>query len=368
MPHRPEPIPALTGLRCVAALMVFVSHFPIPGVSGRLLQVTRAGYGGVTFFFVLSGFVLAHIYMDRFLEAPSREIGPYVAARLARIYPLYLICNLVAFGLIDRPLHVGRVVLALQAWSPDLGVAYALDGPGWSVGVEVFLYAMCPLVILGLDRAGLLRSGRGLALLGALVVAVMVALALGFAVWGGARFDIGAANSAHRWLYRMPAARLLDFTLGILACAFLRRQAGQHVARPLWAAAGYGVIAACLALMASGEFYFSAFSWDVCFAVPSVILILSVALVPRGLLSRGLGHPVMVALGEVSYAVYLIQGLVSPLMGGTLDTARFSAGQYVVFCLAVLVVSVAAHLGIERPARRWVLRMALPWAAAPMRP
>lgn len=58
-------IPALTGLRFAAALMVFFSHYNIPGLDGWALRVQGSGYSGVTFFFVLSGFIITYNYLEK---------------------------------------------------------------------------------------------------------------------------------------------------------------------------------------------------------------------------------------------------------------------------------------------------------------
>jgi peptidoglycan/LPS O-acetylase OafA/YrhL len=67
--ERPAPIPALTGMRFVAALMVFVSHYGVPGISGVPALVASFGYVGVTFFFILSGFVLTYNHWTGLNEA-----------------------------------------------------------------------------------------------------------------------------------------------------------------------------------------------------------------------------------------------------------------------------------------------------------
>src|ERR1700744_4959496 len=88
---RPQDIPALTGLRGVAALWVVLFHMeletPIP--------IIEKGYLGVDIFFILSGFILMHVYADR----KEFNYNEFVRARLARIYPLHML-SLVVLGII----------------------------------------------------------------------------------------------------------------------------------------------------------------------------------------------------------------------------------------------------------------------------
>src|SRR5690348_16143429 len=81
---------ALTSLRFFAAIYVLIFHYN--SVQGSIFDTrfARLGYSGVTFFFILSGFILAHNYHQvRFDE--RRNLYRYFAARISRIYPVFLL-------------------------------------------------------------------------------------------------------------------------------------------------------------------------------------------------------------------------------------------------------------------------------------
>ena len=156
-PLAPRRVDSLTGLRIVAAGLVFLSHVTAPAFMALPLKTAvTAGYNGVTVFFVLSGFVIAWNYTDRLLVWEGRQVWSYGVARFARIYPLYAFALLCASApaLVAHTLPPGAWlhVFALQTWHPDVMVAYALNGPGWSIGVEFFLYACFPIIIVMLGR------------------------------------------------------------------------------------------------------------------------------------------------------------------------------------------------------------------------
>jgi len=104
----------LTGLRFVAAMMVLVSHYPVPGTPGPLLRLMQSGYAGVTFFFVLSGFILTYNYADRFCSDARDNLVPYFVSRFARIYPVYLLTNLFMWFLGKEGGPIWLYLLALQ--------------------------------------------------------------------------------------------------------------------------------------------------------------------------------------------------------------------------------------------------------------
>lgn len=87
-----EQLQSLTGLRIFAALAVYFSHVGAPaGAPAILSTVMSAGYYGVTFFFVLSSFVLAVNYFGDLRHPSARSLWTFASARIARVHPLYLL-------------------------------------------------------------------------------------------------------------------------------------------------------------------------------------------------------------------------------------------------------------------------------------
>ena len=83
-------IEQLTGLRSFAAMLVFLSHSSWDGTSLHLAKIFESGYVGVSFFFLLSGFVLSYSYKERVLNH-SLSYLKYSLLRLARLSPLHLL-------------------------------------------------------------------------------------------------------------------------------------------------------------------------------------------------------------------------------------------------------------------------------------
>ena len=123
---RPAEFRALTGLRIVAAAWVVLFHFHFTGLDGVAAAVdvlgplVTAGALGVDLFFVLSGFVIAHTYLDR--PGPALQVAPtarFVWARACRIWPAYAVV-----------FHVfGVWVVARLVWGSDDQVAFQAVQP-----------------------------------------------------------------------------------------------------------------------------------------------------------------------------------------------------------------------------------------------
>jgi peptidoglycan/LPS O-acetylase OafA/YrhL len=355
-------LPALTGMRILAALAVYASHIPPPhGAPRTVTTLFEAGYMGVTLFFTLSGFVLAINYFERLRRPSARAIWDFVGARFARIYPLYILI-LIYILVRDHAFGEGIAgwwehVLVLQAWSSSVYQAFNFNGPAWSVSVEVFLYACFPLLVLGLAW---LRTPRGLLGTAMVVVLGMTALTAWFVLSGRSGLSWSDPESAHRWLYITPLTRLGDFMLGILA-ARLYVDAGVRVRMrraggPLAVAAALAIVA----LMAWPANLFSAWSWDLAYALPSVALIFGLAVAPRSNPARVLSLPVVVLLGESSYAFYLVHQRVLEYFGaGRWATATsMTTILYEALTLgAILCLAVGLHVMVERPARLYIRRL-----------
>ncbi len=168
--RRPNQIVALTSLRGYLALWIVLYHFwndilkLFPSMD-VLSPLARVGHMAVPAFFMLSGFVLAYNYSDRFHRLSGSEIFRFQIARLARIYPVHLVTLLVVAAMVwvsglaryqvtDAGYSTRDFVLNLllmQTWVPDFKLNW--NYPSWSISSEWFAYQLFPFVILGTARS-----------------------------------------------------------------------------------------------------------------------------------------------------------------------------------------------------------------------
>ena len=170
-------IKPLTSLRFVAAYWVVVHHYwPHLAGAGAQPPLIARGYLGVELFFVLSGFILCHVYLPQFEEGRFRY-RDFLWARLARIYPMH-IATLVGMGAMAGAalaigLSVDPNVLSLAALPANLTLTQAWglapvagwNHPSWSISAEWFAYIAFP-AFAGLTLA--MRRWPGVAVAAAL--------------------------------------------------------------------------------------------------------------------------------------------------------------------------------------------------------
>ncbi|MFF7969897.1 acyltransferase family protein [Streptomyces sp. NPDC007905] len=337
-------LPSLTGLRWVAALLVFGLHVNnfgyFGGDAGRIVSWGfGAGATGVSFFFVLSGFVLT------WSARPHDRPLAFWRRRIARIYPVHLVTLAVAFLMTYTLAHqakpapsqaLANVLLVHSWWRPWW---QTLNPVSWSLACEAFFYAVFPLLILLLRRLG----ARGATALGGVSVVAVLVLA---------RAD------AHHWtsqpVYSLPAARLPEFVLGAVTA--------RLVLLGRWRGPG---LEASLALAIIGYFLVPqvtpGYSATVCTLAGFALLIPAAAVADLHGLPSLWRHRRLVRLGELSFAFYMIHLLV--LRAGTtlLGTKpHFGVPAGLAVTVAAFTVSLALswvlYEAVERPARRLLLR------------
>ena len=206
------------------------------------------GYAGVSFFFMLSGFILSHTYQAK-LTSGTISRGKYLALRLARIAPLHWLCGLplaiwalATVGASSLPMSVTNLAL-LQSWVPQVKWYFSLNEPSWSLSDELFFYTMfAGLAFLSLRR---------LAGFGALLLLANTAMVLWLVTHGQGAIshDVPDGESSltrTHWLtYIAPLPRLLDFVGGMLVYRAPKLRLGRRGASLLEA----GAIALLLAAM-----------------------------------------------------------------------------------------------------------------------
>jgi len=325
---------SLTGLRALAALIVFAHHLPYPGVGARAWDLlTRQGAVGVTFFFVLSGFVLTWSRRDR--DTPR----PFYRRRFARIYPslfVALVAGLllnVALGTTAGPLASILPFLGLQDWVPNSHYYFADNGVTWSLSAELFFYFTFPLYagrLFSLSR----RRRREIQLA---MVGVILAVACLYQA---------EPNAWTSWLVNhCPAIRVSEFVLGALAAVDVAEGTWTSV-RLRWV-----VVLAAAAYLVAG-FIAGPFMNVAVPVVPLTLLIGSIAVAERKGRAPWLARRPAVWGGEVSYCFYLVHGLV--LLALTAALGLGFAPTLVIGLPLAVACAALLHYTVERP---WEARL-----------
>ena len=337
-PTVPGYYPALTGVRAVAVLLVFVHHgnpfdpsqptafsdLPAGEVTDWLRRFVEQWHIGVSIFFVLSGFLIATRYQTRVRPTWSWFRG-YLQNRFARIYPLYALLTLLFLGCwalevpgcympgiptaAAVPFREQLVILFLNlSFLRGFFRNYLFTGvaQGWSLTVEECFYLLAPALLLALRR-----NGRALLLFPLLLLA------------GGGLLVVGtAASPVYLYSFLPDLKFLLNWTIFGRATEFAFGVGLAYYYRPHAAAGsrftGFGLVAIilCTGLLAAAEYPdYRTRAGLVTYAglalnnlvLPAAITTFFYGLLhERTLVRQLLETRLLQLLGQTSYALYLI--------------------------------------------------------------
>ncbi|GLB67916.1 acyltransferase family protein [Arthrobacter mangrovi] len=293
---------SLTGLRAFAALLVFGRHIAYL-FEGAEVNFLSPGMVGVSFFYVLSGFVLT------WTAKPGDSSWLFFQRRFARVYPAYAVAWLVSMALIvissESPVWQDLFALTLlQSWFPDEAIYSGANVVFWSISCEAFFYLVFPWIFPLAQR--LTQTGR-LTVIAACLALVWVAAAINDPLVPG--------SVGHWFIYFFPPTRMLEFIIGIML-ALQIKHGTRRFQVPLWAAS----------LIALAAYMAAAF-------VPDSYMRVAVTLAPFALLVFAAAQtdlagkaslyrlPVFVTLGVWSYCFYLIHTQVLAVGWTTLNVA-----------------------------------------------
>jgi peptidoglycan/LPS O-acetylase OafA/YrhL len=347
-------IRSLTSLRFFAAMWVVLFHYwpdltgteVMPGLIGK-------GYLGVELFFILSGFILSHVYRTAVEEGQFRY-GAFLWARLARVYPLH-IATLVGLGAValaagSAGFGVDPNILSWAALPANLTLTQAWglapvagwNHPSWSISAEWFAYLTFPVfawTALKLKDRPLLSV--------ALAAGFLAALYTGFQAVAG--FPLTKATIAWGALRIVPC-----FALGCALHSLWRARPAQN--RQVAFAGALISGAAVLAFAALGA--------------PDALIVTVLGGVIFFLAQLGqtgsaiLTQSPLVYLGEISYSVYMIcvPWKIVFVNAATrilqLNNNQLPLGLWLVFLVGVIPLAALSYHLIEKPAREGMKLMA----------
>ncbi|SEM57318.1 Peptidoglycan/LPS O-acetylase OafA/YrhL, contains acyltransferase and SGNH-hydrolase domains [Chryseobacterium taichungense] len=199
-------IKPLTSLRFFFAFFVFLSHLSYLKENKNYKDLFEVffseGFLGVSFFFILSGFILALNYRNKFINKKI-TLKKFYIARLARIYPLHFITLLFSISAFYSGYkNLLYNALLLQSYIPNSKIFFSYNAPSWSISDEMFFYTLFPALVINISK--LSKYFKILILAAFIFVVIFLNITLLDEV------------KAHYWLYISPFVRIFDFILGIL--------------------------------------------------------------------------------------------------------------------------------------------------------
>jgi peptidoglycan/LPS O-acetylase OafA/YrhL len=365
----------LTSTRFIAAFAVLLGHFSdllnFPSFLAKLIS----GGVGVSFFFVLSGFILCYRYYDIFKSGvASQRFFEYFVARLARVYPMYLVALLgiatlqilivkMGFGVLDFPpdpyFSFFINLLALQTFSLSTLTQQFWNAPGWSISTEFGFYLILPVLLAYVAKAnlslkGLLKFFMLTIVLACLAQSIAIAAVI-FLGWD--RVILLDFFAARNIFWRFP-----EFITGVIIARalFTNSFPALQVASNRNMILVGGIFSALLLNVLpwpespTAVMIMRQFRVEIGYTMPFAAIIVALA-AGRTFLSPVLQHRYFVFLGEISYSLYILHWIPWVALSIAKASGRsITPGITAVAIVATMAVSALCFLWIEKPARKLI--------------
>lgn len=299
-------------LRFLAFLNVYIYHaeqwliFQYPA--------SHCASAAVSFFFMLSGLVCGYAYQAGETELSLRGCGSFLWKKLVKLYPLYICMAVFTILYSGLPEEIAfadveairaslrqflRTVLLIQSWFQE--GYYDFNGVGWFLSTLMFLYAITLPAMTGFQKVKHRRRGN----------VVLVMLMGGLLVGTTAYCYLTQKRDMGYWHYIFPPARMGEYLVGMIL-GLLLREAKKRISGKR----GITLLCTLLEVVALLYWYRSLSApgnyWRnhiVSWLVPNIVL-LSVFTVGAGGISKIFRCPVLVGLGDASFACYLIHQVI----------------------------------------------------------
>jgi peptidoglycan/LPS O-acetylase OafA/YrhL len=339
--------PALTGVRTLAAWLVFFHHynpFSVERFGSFLNQFVQEFHVGVSIFFVLSGFLITHRYFNTAVKFNWRN---YLVNRVARVYPMYFILTTFTFLLAadtSWKVYVLNITF-LRGFFDDL--KFTLISQGWSLTVEECFYLLAPIIFLSIRKA---RS--------VIFVWPVMLIALGcvlVVVLANQAID-GFFNSYSFMFIYTFLGRCFEFFCGVALALYFK-----PIHRKGWVLTGTGfllMVALVMSLSMLGSLGASGIQTSLGivvnnFALPvAIVLFFYGLLVEQTWLNKLLSAKLFTLLGKSSYTFYLIHVGVISLW---LDT--LVSGNLLLLFLMVNITALLLWWMLEEPLNKAILNL-----------
>lgn len=334
----------LTFTRFLAAIAIVIFHFGIdlfPYNNELFLFLFKRANLGVSYFFILSGFVMIIAYSNK----SKLNFFGFFKNRFARIYPVYLlaICLMFLFKIIShKPLEITGLtlnLLLLQSWIP--GQTLTINGPGWSLSVEFFFYALFPFLLNNIYNKKPIKT------LFLPILLFWLISQLAFHLFLSSPFYSDYPSKSHEFIYYFPPLHLNEFLIGNLAGLLFTNKIIPQNKNYDWLII---LILISIILIFKNPIGLNFHNGMISLLFAPLILFFASN---KGKITTLFRHKFFVFLGEISFGVYILQIPVFFFTKNIFKFLNITDPQVSFYCFStiLIIISALSYIFIETPLR-----------------
>ncbi|WPU25012.1 acyltransferase [Cedecea neteri] len=345
-------IHSLTSLRIFAALGVFVSHLGILSQS-NIPQFNEAsryffnGYVGVTFFYILSGFIINYSFSNNIANGKFSN-KDFIVHRLARLFPVHLaslLCVILLFGYTLNFEAVNKETLIynsllLHSFIPDVKYYFSFNPVSWSISCEMFFYVcFCFLVKI---------KTKHLTVIFLSILSASVYLMINPVI----------ELTPHWLFYINPVFRIGDFILGIMICrVFIEKPVKPKPSVCSMMEISSLMFLAVTIYVATNHISNMNVRYDLLY-IPCMAFIVIAFAFNNGVISKFFANKYLILLGEASFSFYMFHWMIVSKLIEIIQPNKDDVTSVMIYIISSLllsiVVSIASFKLIEMPCNRFL--------------
>jgi peptidoglycan/LPS O-acetylase OafA/YrhL len=336
----------LNALRFFAIVLIYLHHLNYPLGFGAI---------GVSFFFVLSGFVMAYSYNQKFTCLDVKEVKQFLIKRFSKIYPLHILTFVFSIPVVYvtnfKTSYTLLNILLMQSYFPIGKQVFSFNSLSWFISDLVFFYCLTPFLLHILYKFKISQSPKALLILSIIVLICETTIA--------SMFTIEPFSFGWWFVYISPYLRIFDYIIGVsIGLLFivtenriLNKSMGFVFFSILEAIA---VLTACAGIYYIRYFPFPSLMIGVYF-IPFSLILIFIFSFQKGILSLILSLKLFVHLGNLSFSIYLIHVIVisytasyfSSKIYGISSDANHCISQLLLFFVIICLADVINRYFVE---------------------
>jgi len=338
-------IEQLTFTRFLAAISIVIYHYAkhvFPFNHNSVEFIFRQANIGVSYFFILSGFVMIIAYKNK----GKIEFRKFIKRRFARVYPVFflaIIILLIYYTILGKPIDYKGLLLnitIIQSWVP--GKALSFNTPGWSLSVEMFFYLCFPFLFNHFYKKYTFKK---------LIFPVLVLFIVSQIVLHLLRYSSfydGYPSNSHDLTFFFPLMHLSEFLIGNLAGLFFIREI--KVKNYDLQITGLLIVILILLKFNIGINFHNGMMGFL--FIPLIILISA----NNGYLTKVSNNKFLVFLGELSYSIYILQKPVYTWINGIMKYFNIynAVAIFYTSLIALLLFAAISYKFFEIPLRKMI--------------
>jgi peptidoglycan/LPS O-acetylase OafA/YrhL len=356
-------VESLTFFRFIAAFIVVIFHFGVGTWFTKTFgRFVTAGPEMVSFFFVLSGFVMIISQINKVNFCTKK----YYYGRIARIFPVYLIGLLIIlpFKYYINPIsHNTSLFLSvtfLQSWVSPYALSF--NSPGWSVSVEMFFYATFPMILFLIKK--IKPKPDNFILFSIFVWAFTQYILINLL---NSKFYQGFLTTSHDLIYYFPLSHFCSFLIGISVAYFFINSNFQKSLSNVKASIFLNIVVLfllyfCITKEPFLKDYFKLnLPFGSSFYAPVFALVILVIAASKNIITKILSIKPFIFLGNISFSIYILH---SPLhtfykefIMPYFKEYEFNKTQIFLFFILLLLISCTLiYYIIEKPIQNFLMK------------